>query len=502
MLIAVVPVNSCKSTKNQIDKIDENVDGIELRLDYLNPLDFSSIAALRFACKRPVIFTLRKTSQGGFYQKNEEIRLQEISRLCKYHPDYFDIEYDVPTTFVKEMMSRYPTIKWIRSFHDFDHTPSDLDKLFDSLKETGFYSYKIATKANTILDTFRMLEFVKSRHTTHKITGLCMGEKGQITRILSPIIGNAMNYTVLDATQLTAPGQLTLNQLLTTYHYKKLNLQTKLYALLGDPVHMSVGHILHNQAIEYLQENAVYIKIPVTANELPFILEKCKNLSFFGFSITMPLKEAVIPSLDKIENPSIKAINSIIKYQDAFIGFNTDGIGAIQALMSYTDITQKTFIILGAGGAAKAIAYEALRHKAHVIILNRTLGKAKILSTEIGCESNELKTLPHLKTANSIIINTLPNHVYSEYPALEWINFNSPSHFIAMDIVYQPIETTFLKLAKQANAVYIFGYEMYIHQALLQIKQWFKPTDQQLHDIKNKMKQFFQHQLNNINRAC
>jgi len=495
MIIAVIPVKEYSSVRQQIRLAIQKVDAVELRLDYLDTLDLKAIAELRNEFNIPMIFTLRKKSQGGFYKKNENQRLIDIKNLCQLKPDYIDLEYDVSPYFLKNLAMQYPDIKFMGSYHNFDETPADLISLFKTLQNPHFFAYKIATYANSTLDALRMLNCVKTLKNKYRFTGLCMGKEGQCTRILSPVIGNAMHYVSLDGLQTTAPGQLTIDELFTRYHFKNLNVETKIYALMGDPVHLSVGYILHNQAIEYLQENAVYIHLRVTSSDLPKVIEYCRSLPFAGFSITMPLKESIVPLLDEIEPSSvpIKSLNSILVHGKKYIGLNTDGIGAMQVLAEKVELAKQKIAILGAGGAARAIAYEAIQRKAKVVILNRTLDKAKKLADEFGCEYHELNSTLDLKKINyTVLINTLPIQAYDDLNIRTVLQAHRLlPQTVAMDIVYMPVKTPFLSLAQSADCFCIPGYKMYIYQALGQIKHWFQPADLQLAEIKSKMEQYF-----------
>jgi 3-dehydroquinate dehydratase / shikimate dehydrogenase len=496
MLIAVVPVKDYHSAKQKIKSVSTRVDGVELRLDYLQIRDMSAVSALRHACTLPVIFTLRKVSQGGVYNQDEAQRLQDISRLCQLKPDYLDIEYDVPENFVQNIKLNYPAIKLICSYHNFTETPEDLTAVLQSLRHPCFYAYKIATWANKTQDALRMLRFMNRHHREDSLTGICMGEEGQSTRILSAVVGSAMNYAVLDDQEKTAPGQLTVDELLTIYHFRALNTMSNVYALLGDPVHLSVGHVLHNQAIQFLQKNAVYLKLRVSCDELPSVIAQCRHLPFYGLSITMPLKECILPLLDEVECSSpIKAVNSVVRQEEKYSGFNSDGMGAIQALSDKVEVARQKIVILGAGGAARAIAYEACRHKAEVVILNRTLNRATRLAKELGCKvkAYDLNHRPCLKDIGyTVLINTLPEVAYAEPSLQELIQPHTLlPHTVAMDIVYQPVNTSFLQIAQQAHCICIFGYEMYIYQALMQIQHWFQPSERELEEIKNRMRCYF-----------
>lgn len=493
MLIATIPVSDYATTKRRLFELADRADGVELRLDYVQTWDMQAIREIRQACALPVIITLRNRAHGGHYPHSEDLRLQRILELCKLNPDYLDLEYDVPVQYIQAIRRMHPAIKIILSYHNFEETPADLLGLFQIIYQADCYAYKIATQAQSSLDALRMLRCVLTLSAQYRVIGLCMGDFGQCTRILAPIVGSIFTYACWDTTQTTAPGQLTLEDLSQIYHYYQLNSSTKVYALLGDPVHSSVGHIIHNRALRFLHQNVVYVKIRLTSEELAAGLDLIRQLPFWGLSITMPLKEIVVPLLDVIDADAnaIQAINTVVRASQRWLGTNTDGLGAMQALSEHIALNRQTIVILGAGGAARAIAYAALQQGAKVIILNRTLAKAKRLADDLGCEAYALELFPTL-SSYTLCINTLPEKTYQD-PVLQMLW--DPKHIIpgtvVMDIVYQPIETTFLRIAKAAGCVCIPGFQMYIGQALLQIQHWFQPQDAELQEIRVLMENFF-----------
>ena len=476
MLIAAINSANAIDAKQKIQQTLNLADGIELRLDYWQELDLKALAELRKSITIPVIFTLRKKSQGGSYQHDENTRLKDILALCQLNPDYLDLEDDIPSDFLKQIHENFPAIKLICSHHNFNETPADLNKILQAMLNPYSHIYKIAAKANCAIDMLRMLQFIKNHQTKYKIAGMSMGEFGCATRIIAPIIGGELTYASLTDNHATAPGQITLQELNDIYHYRKLNQQTQIYALLGDPVDKSVGHLWHNQAFQMQNKNAVYIKMRVLAHEVQQVLQACRTLPFFGFSVTMPLKELVFPAIDNIEQDAKKigAINSIALENNFYSGFNTDGVAAIDVLMAYLpDINNKKIIILGAGGAARALIYIAKQRGAEVIVLNRTFDKAKKLATEFNCKALELQKLMEIKEQGyDAIINTLPYSAQEKEMQL-FILDNFIAGTVAMDIVYNPAETPFLVLARQAGCQCIYGYEMFNRQAALQEKRWF-----------------------------
>ncbi|MBP6918661.1 MAG: shikimate dehydrogenase [Legionellaceae bacterium] len=496
MLIAILPVTDYSTAKQQLFQLVDSADGVELRLDYASHWDGNAVAELRKMCTLPVIFTLRSQAQGGHYPHSEEQRLQTILELCAFNPDYLDLEHNVPHEFILVIRQCYPAIKIIVSYHNFAETPADLAGLFQAIYHEDCYAYKIATQAHSTLDALRMLHWVLTVRTRKRVIGLCMGEEGQCTRILAPVVGSLFSYTFWDQSQATASGQLPLQDLTTTYHYRQLNSSTKIYALLGDPVHLSVGHIFHNRAIEIMGQNAVYIKLRVTAEELPAAMVLLRHLPIGGLSITMPLKETVVPLLDELspDAQAIQAVNTVVRGRQ-WIGWNTDGLGAMQALSEQCSLAGQTILLLGAGGAARAIAYAALAEGAKVIILNRSIAKAKILADELGCEAYALEVFHALKSY-TLCINTLPETAFQD-PTMQAIWQSNPilPGTVVMDIVYQPLlETTFLLAAKAAGCVCIPGFKMYIAQALLQIQHWFQPEATVIQEIKLLMQKIFSSQ--------
>ena len=133
MLIATIPVKTYDSAKQHVFQLSERADGIELRLDYATYWDREEVAALRSICVLPVIFTLRSRAHGGYYSHAEDQRLQTILDLCALNPDYLDLEYDVSAQYLQTIRQRYPGLKIILSYHNFQKTPANLSDLFQTI---------------------------------------------------------------------------------------------------------------------------------------------------------------------------------------------------------------------------------------------------------------------------------------------------------------------------------------------------------------------------------
>lgn len=451
MLCGVITGPSLNEIQNQIAEASLSADILEIRWDCFDSLEFE------ITCKLPMIFTLRPLSQGGHYLKSEEIRLQELERLMQAKPGFVDLEYTIPIDFIQELQKKFPEVKIILSYHNFDYTPDDLSGVLAFLKQKPVDLYKIATMANSTIDALRMLNFTKS--TGSNVIGLCMGEYGVITRIL-----NHFTYASLNDHYASKLSQLSLDTLINCYRYKSLNSETDIYGLIGNPVEKSPSNITHNRVFEFHNLNAVYIKMNIKPQELEAFFKEIKSLNFKGLSVTMPLKEAVMPFLDEIDSKAhaISAVNTIVFKDKKLIGYNTDCTGALLAIEEKTSVKSKDILIIGAGGSAKAIAFEAILRGAYVTILNRNIEKALSVASLLNCAGG---SLDDIKTHYDILINCTPG----EMPI-------DASHIIegsyVMDIKIHP--TVLLNIAKEKGCSLIFGYDMFVYQAIEQFKLWLK----------------------------
>jgi 3-dehydroquinate dehydratase/shikimate dehydrogenase len=433
--------------KPDLPDFPEAFDGFELRLDHFDTIDLKEIQTFQRACAQPLLFTLRKTSQGGCYKGSEEARLEKIEELFALKPAFFDLEYDTDPAFIVRMKKTFPEVKVILSYHDFEKTAPDLDLLYEEIAHVPVFAYKIATFANSSLDALRMLLFVKKRNN---VIGLCMGEMGLPTRILGPVIGNLIDYVSLG--DPSAPGQLELRDLTAIYRYPHLNQETALYALIGDPVDASIGHLFHNAFFAREGINAVYFKMVLKKEELSTFFALARQLPFVGISVTMPLKEEVLPDLG--------AINTLLFTKGEIQGYNTDGKAAADAIEKKILLKGKKLVLIGSGGAAKAIAKEVLQRGAQLFIVNRTAEKAVAIAGERGGGLESLAGLDY-----DLLVNTTPEAMPIDP---DWILPKA----IVMDIRTVPRQTPFLLKAKEKGCQVIYGIEMFLNQAIAQQQIW------------------------------
>jgi shikimate dehydrogenase len=258
---------------------------------------------------------------------------------------------------------------------------------------------------------------------------------------------------------------------------------TKVCAIIGDPVDHSFSPVMHNAAFNELGLNLVYVAFKVTANELKDALLGAKSLGLRGLNVTMPHKHTVIDYLDFVDSTAekISAVNTILNNRGKLTGYNTDGSGAMIALQENgVDVANKKLILLGAGGAAKAIAYKAAQDVDELVILNRTENKAKKLANMLSntfdtkitsgtLSSSILKT--ELENADILINATsmgMHPDIESSLVPLDLLH----SNLCVMDIIYNPLTTKMLRDAKSVGATTVSGLEMLIYQGAVAFEIW------------------------------
>lgn len=465
MICAVIKGPTFEEAHHQISKAAILADLVELRLDCFKSLDLTALKILRSHFSIPMIFTLRSQIHGGGYAHSEESRLAAIRCLIELKPEYLDLEHHVSPLFIEEVSSQCPELKLILSYHNFSETPKDLEGIYQEMQKTPACFYKIAVSANNCLDALRLVCWAKK--SDPRLIAISMGLHGQFSRIFTK---SPITYAALEESQESAPGQLSVQSLAEKYHYRALTPRTALYGLIGDPVSQSISDETHNRLMTACGFDSVYVKIQVKPAELSDFLQFAKQLPFHGLSVTMPLKEEILPFLDDIDPQALEiwAVNTLLFENGRVFGCNTDGMGALNAIENEVLVKGKQIVIIGAGGAAKAIAYEAQRRGGVVTIVNRDAEKARRVAGGLSCAGKGLEEMAVCsEDGYDILINCTPEPlpIASDYILPQ---------ALVMDIMTKPKETAFLKQAKEKGCKVIYGYRMFVEQALGQFKLWFK----------------------------
>ena len=244
----------------------------------------------------------------------------------------------------------------------------------------------------------------------------------------------------------------------------------KIFGIIGNPVEHSLSPVMHNAAFKYLNIDAVYFKFKVDLRRLKDAILGADSLGFGGLNVTVPFKEEAI----KYTTPDtlaeeIGAINTI-KFGRTVEGFNTDAVGAVMALKEVTDIKDSNVLILGAGGAARAVAYALSSHSEKVFIANRTFKKGFDLAKKVGGEPIKLDEIPNIIKSVDIVINTTTVGLNEDRSLLYHKDLHKD--MVVFDLVYSPVKTRLLREAEIAGAKTLNGIKMLLYQGAASFEVW------------------------------
>jgi len=254
----------------------------------------------------------------------------------------------------------------------------------------------------------------------------------------------------------------------------RLSAKSKFIIIVGDPVSHSLSPAMHNAAYEKLaiDDQFVYLGTNVKVTNLKEVILAMRVMdNFYGLTCTIPHKVEVLKYLDWVDEKAKKigAVNTVVKKNGLLCGYNTDWLGAVIPLEKITSLKGKKVLVVGAGGAARAIVYGLKEKEAVVYILNRTLEKAKNLAKEFKAkvltfnQQKEVSNFDIIINATSVGMEPLVNETPINPSFLK-------KNQIVFDVVYNPKETKLLKEAKKKGAKIIYGFEMLLYQGVAQFE--------------------------------
>ncbi|MEE4353035.1 MAG: shikimate dehydrogenase [Desulfatiglans sp.] len=251
---------------------------------------------------------------------------------------------------------------------------------------------------------------------------------------------------------------------------RSLDQHTLLFGVVGTPIGHSLSPAMHNAAFEDKGLNAVYLAFETGDPE--GIVSGMRAFKIRGLSVTIPLKTSVIPHLDEVDETAEKigAVNTIVNNEGRLKGYNTDAMGAAKALEEKTELKDKICLIIGAGGAARAIGFILKEKGVRLIVANRSVERGEGLARALDCPFVPLERLGNQRV--DLLIQTTPVGMHphvDQSPVQEDILHQG---MIVMDIIYNPIETRLLKQAKAGDCLTINGLGMFVYQGAEQFRLW------------------------------
>jgi len=451
--------------------VQQGAELVELRLDYIK----RAVNLKRLLTDRPcpVVATCRREQDGGKWEGTEDDRLMLLRSAIADGVEYVDLEEDIAGS-----IPRYGNTKRIISYHNFRETPNDVEKIHARLVALDADIVKIATMAHHPRDNLRVLRL--GRDSNVPTIGICMGEIGTPSRILAGKFAAPFSYATFSHERQLAPGQLTYNQMKNIYHYESINKDTKVYGVIADPIGHSLSPLIHNAAIEAMQQNNVYVPFRVPHEDLDDFLADCEELAIKGLSVTIPHKEAVIRHLSKVDGAvrGIGAVNTIVFNDNKAFGYNTDVRAAMESLENAVNargkspveapLARKTALILGAGGVAKAIAFGLKRRKVKVSIAARTRNRAFELAKQF--ESHLVEWNDRHAEPTDLLINCTPVGMHPNVDETPYESKHLRANTIVFDTVYNPEQTFLIKEARKRGCDTVTGVDMFVRQAAMQFE--------------------------------
>jgi 3-dehydroquinate dehydratase/shikimate dehydrogenase len=355
------------------------------------------------------------------------------------------------------------------SFHDFQGA-TDPETVFARIQRFEPNYIKIVNTAHALSDNLTLLNWLKQRSGDAQVVAIGMGEAGIASRILSLRSGAAFTFAAAPDGAETAPGQMTARTLKDLYRVDQLDQATRIYGVAGNPVSHSLSPLMQNSAFRRERVNAVYL--PLKTESLEDLLRLARELPLSGLSVTMPLKQLVLPHLANVDPLTAKlgACNTIRLGADGKLyGFNTDVAGIIRPLEKRMTLKDRRILILGAGGAARAAVFGLVEKGAHVFIWSRKEASAKELAKASGAAVVTKKQIA--ESEFDVLINATPCGMTGNAHSLP-LDEGAWKARLVFDLVYNPLETPLLKAAKARGMHTIQGFEMFVYQGARQFELW------------------------------
>ncbi len=452
----------------EIRRLPEQVGYLEVRADLVADLDPDWLRE-RFAGE--LIYTLRSRAEGGSFEGGQESRRRRFSAAVK-HYDLIDLEGDRDLD--SALLAGIPEAGRLLSWHGPPSPTGVLRGRLEQLAETAARFYKLIPEARQASDAIRPLALLRSLRRDDVIA-FASGDGGAWTRMLAPRLGSPLVYGSLGEVP-AAPGQLTVERLISDYGLPELPAADGLFGIVGRPVHHSLSPRLHNGAYRALGIRALY---------LPFHAESFGDfwrdlvesatldglgIPLRGLSVTAPYKEDAL-SAAAVSNPRarhIGAANTLVLRDRLWRAASTDPEGVVQALRhAGVEIRHAATAVVGCGGAGRAAAVGLQTAGADVTLLNRGVERGRKASVELGLPFLPLAELDPGRFRILVQATGLGSRDDDDLPF-------DPDALAAgaavVDMVYGAEPTRLVRRVRSAGGVAIDGREVLMHQALDQFR--------------------------------
>lgn len=438
-------------------------DLVEVRLDLVDRPD--PIGAIE-GRRRPVIVTCRASWEGGGFRGSEEERERILSEAQSAGAEFIDVE--AQAEFVPTITRRRRGRGIVLSLHAFGDPPSDLLERARAMRSTGVEIVKIAIEAKSLSQTLPLLRLASEPDFSDPdgIDGhvlLAMGQPGVPTRVLAARLKNRWTY----AGNAVAPGQIPAARLLGEFGFRRIHADATLYGVVGKPIAHSLSPVMHNAGFNALGLNAVYL--PLAASDADDFVTFAREMRMAGASITAPFKVDMLSRVDETDEMArrVGAVNTLIVRDGRWIGANTDVDGFLTPLIGRMALKGTRATILGAGGAARAVAVALGSQGSAATVCARRAAAAGEVAALAG---GTVGTWPPKPGSWDVLVNA--TSAGSGGPVDDPMDGVRLDGEIVFDLVYAPARTPLLERAAREGCMTIGGLEMLVAQAERQFELW------------------------------
>ncbi len=467
---------------------------LEFRLDYLDKPQAELPALGEFLSTNPsvtAIATCRRQEFGGHFGGALSTEMDVLIKAGEAGFAIVDLELESAEALKREDLARLQGtgVALIVSHHDFEQT-RDLDAIYQRMLRFKPDFAKIVPTARVLADNVTLMRFLEQMSDSGNVIGICMGEMGIISRVLGVRAGSLFTFAAASQGEETGPGQIAAPTLLDVYRIAEVDAATKVYGVAGDPIGSSLSPAMMNAAFRRETMNAVYLALQT--EKMEDLLTVLREIPLQGLSVTMPLKQTILPYLERTDPLSAKigACNTVLRAADGKLyGFNTDVAGVVGPLQKRMTLRGSKILVLGAGGAARAAVFGLKEKGAEVLILNRNPETAQRLAKQAGAKVQKREALA--KSQFDVIINATPVGM-SGHESESLLEENDLRTTLVFDLVYLPMETPLLRSARAQGIAVIPGIEMFVQQGARQFEIWTgkpAPEEEMLRVVRHALRQ-------------
>ena len=468
-ICAVVAAGDARSMWRQLGLALRQTRTIELRLDWLADDREIGRFLARLTQNPPravLIATCRRREAGGRFRGTIARQLLHLADALRAGCSWYDLEIESAAKCPPELLDvLLGEGRQLASAHFFSGPRGSWKRLESNLARSRPDAIKIAALCRSLAESLRLLRLAQRRRD---LVAVPMGDPALPARVLALREGSALAYAPVE--NETAPGQVSLHDMKNLYRADQLRRKTRIYGVIGNPISHSLSPQLQNAAFQARKMDAVYLPFLVT--QLPDFLAAIEPLGIRGFSVTLPHKQNILRHLNDCDPmaAAIGAVNTVVvRGAGKLYGYNTDYVGVLRALERRMPLRGSRVLILGAGGAARAVAFALAQSGASVCISARRPEKARALARAVGAEA-----VPRVSIRREFfdaIVNATPvgMHPRVARSPLEARELNCR---LVFDLIYRPRVTRLLQLAARRGIETVSGLDMFLAQGAAQWEIW------------------------------